>query len=102
MAQQVRVPVSNKVRHCKGACLLTAVEAESDENSGALRIPQTGGEEPLAHGALQGPSLTVVQILPAMCLLSLIVPDNMSKSTSYLSLMIPRTIQADSVTNLPA
>ncbi len=30
-----------------------AVQGESDENSGALRIPQIN-EEPLAHGALQG------------------------------------------------
>ncbi len=30
-----------------------AVEGESDQNSGALRIPQMG-EEPLPHGALQG------------------------------------------------
>lgn len=32
-----------------------AVEGESFDKSDALRIPQTG-EEPLAHGALQGQS----------------------------------------------
>ena len=33
-----------------------AVEGESDEKSGALRIPQLGGN-PLPHGALQGKHL---------------------------------------------
>ena len=35
--------------------VFVAVEGESDQNSGALRIPQIG-EEPLPHGALQGQS----------------------------------------------
>ena len=35
--------------------MYVAVEGESDQKSGALRIPQIG-EEPLPHGALQGQS----------------------------------------------
>jgi len=37
-----------------------AVEGESDEKSGALKIPQIG-EEPLPHGALQGQSKLKLQ-----------------------------------------